>query len=158
MTRFHSSLFGLDRGRPLDVRGFTARPRAAAEFAVRPLFLVSALAFVLAMTAVSLAGEADVVGVEASQAADGSWRFDVTVRHADEGWDHYADLWDVVAPDGTVLGERVLLHPHVEEQPFTRSLSGVEIPEDIETVVIRARDSVHGFGGAEMTVDLQALR
>jgi len=102
----------------------------------------------------AFAGEADVVAVEAAQEGAGTWRFDVTVKHADEGWEHYADRWEVVAPDGTVLGTRVLLHPHEAEQPFTRSLSGVAIPEEIERVTLRAHDSVHGLGGAEVTVDL----
>ncbi|MEO1223194.1 MAG: hypothetical protein AAFX92_03125 [Pseudomonadota bacterium] len=101
------------------------------------------------------AGEADVVAVEASQSANGTWRFDVTVAHEDEGWDHYADQWDVLAPDGTVLGERVLAHPHVTEQPFTRSLSGVVIPPEVDEVTVRARDSVHGYGGAEMTISIE---
>ena len=64
----------------------------------------------------------------------------------------------VVGPDGAVLGSRVLAHPHVDEQPFTRSLSGISIGETIGSVTVRARDSVHGFGGAEMNVDLDALR
>jgi hypothetical protein len=102
----------------------------------------------------TLAGEADVVEVVARQAGDGTWRFDVTVAHADEGWDHYADLWEVVAPDGTVLGQRVLAHPHVNEQPFTRSLSNVEIPPSVGSVEVRARDSVHGLGGRRVTVVL----
>ena len=101
-----------------------------------------------------LAGEADVVAAEAVRAADGTWRFSVTVRHADEGWDHYADAWDVVAPDGTVLATRILHHPHVDEQPFTRSLSGVVIPEDVATVTVRAHDSAHGHGGATADVML----
>jgi hypothetical protein len=100
------------------------------------------------------AGEADVVDVQASRSGDGTWRFDVTVRHADAGWDHYADAFEVVAPDGTVLGTRTLLHPHVDEQPFTRSLSGVVIPGGIEEVAVRAHDSVDGYGGAEITVVL----
>jgi len=44
------------------------------------------------------------------------------------------------------------LSERVNEQPFTRSLSGVEIPADVAEVSVRARDSVHGYGGAEMTV------
>ena len=103
----------------------------------------------------ALAGEADVIAVEAVQEGDNTWRFSVTVRHADEGWDHYADRWQVVAPDGTVLGTRVLLHPHENEQPFTRSLGGVVIPEDVREVVVRAHDSVHGDGGAEIQVKLE---
>jgi hypothetical protein len=100
------------------------------------------------------AGEADVVAVEAVQESAGTWRFDVTVAHADEGWDHYADRWEVLAPDGSVLGTRVLLHPHVGEQPFTRSLGGVAIPAGVDHVIVRTHDSVHGLGGAEMTVEL----
>lgn len=103
----------------------------------------------------ALAGEADVVAVQALPEGAGRWRFNVTVAHADEGWDHYADKWDVVAPDGSLLGTRVLLHPHESEQPFTRSLGGVAIPEGIETVTLRAHDSVHGYGGAELTVELE---
>ena len=99
------------------------------------------------------AGEADVVGVEVSKSGESSYRFDVTVAHGDEGWDHYADAWDVVAPDGTVLGTRVLAHPHENEQPFTRSTT-VTIPDGITEVTIRAKDSVHDYGGAEVTVTL----
>lgn len=96
-----------------------------------------------------------MVGVEHRQAADGTYRFDVTVRHADAGWEHYADRWQVLAPDGTVLGERVLLHPHDTEQPFTRSLDGVTIPRDIKKVTVRAHDGRHGWGGAELTIELR---
>ena len=56
--------------------------------------------------------------------------------------DHYADKWEVLAPDGTVLGTRTLYHPHVDEQPFTRSLSGVSVAETIADVSVRGHDSV----------------
>jgi hypothetical protein len=115
-------------------------------------FLAAAL--LLQGAGLAMAGEADVVAVEAVKESAGTWRFDVTVAHADEGWDHYADRWEVLAPDGRVLGTRVLLHPHVGEQPFTRSLAGVAIPEEIDGVTVRAHDSVHDYGGAEVTVEL----
>lgn len=99
------------------------------------------------------AGEADVVDVKARMSGS-SWTFDVTVLHDDEGWNHYADKWDIVAPDGTVLGTRVLAHPHENEQPFTRSLSGVSIPDSVSNVIIRAHDSIHEYGGKEMKVEL----
>lgn len=98
---------------------------------------------------------AQVRFVVATQAPDGTWRFDVTVEHRDEGWDHYANVWQVVDPDTLdVVAERVLAHPHDNEQPFTRSLSGVEIPEDLTMVLVRARCNEHGFGGATVLVDL----
>ena len=100
------------------------------------------------------AGEADVVDVQASKTSSATYSFDVTVQHADTGWDHYADKWEVLGPDGKVLGTRVLMHPHVNEQPFTRSLSGVQIPQGVKTVTVRAHDKVHGWGGKTMSVDL----
>jgi hypothetical protein len=90
------------------------------------------------------ANEVEIVDAQASRGANGVYRFNVTLRHADNGWDHYADRWDVLGPKGEVLGSRVLLHPHVTEQPFTRSLSGVVIPEALKTVNIRAHDKEHG--------------
>ena len=98
---------------------------------------------------------AQVTYVRAVRATDGVWRFDATVRHADTGWDHYADAWQIVEPEGgEVIAERVLLHPHVNEQPFTRSLTGVDIPRGLQTVRIRAKCNVHGFGGRELLVEL----
>ncbi len=102
----------------------------------------------------AVAGEADVVGVEVIRQRAGVYRFDVTLRHEDVGWEHFADNWQVVGPDGAVLATRVLAHPHVNEQPFTRSLSGVALPAGVTRVTLRAHDSVHGNGGAEMTVEL----
>ena len=92
-----------------------------------------------------IAGEADVVGVRMAQNGE-TYRFNVTVRHADAGWDHYADKWEVVTPDGKVIDTRVLAHPHDNEQPFTRSMSDVKISESITEVTVRAHDSVHKYG------------
>ncbi len=103
-----------------------------------------ALLLIALVAAPALAGEVEVVDAKATREADG-WRFDVTLRHEDTGWEHYADAWRVVGPDGAVYGQRTLLHPHVDEQPFTRSLSGVAIPEGVSRVLIEARDNVDGW-------------
>ena len=104
---------------------------------------------------------ADVLYVRAVQASDGSWEFSVTVQHPDSGWEDYADGWDVVTPDGTVIKPdpdspftRLLLHPHEQEQPFTRSQSAIWLPEGVTQVRVRAHDLVDGFGGREVLVDL----
>ena len=104
------------------------------------------------ITTAAYAGEADVIKVDVKRTGGDTYFFKVTVRHEDEGWDHYANKWDVVAPDGTILGTRTLYHPHVDEQPFTRSLSDVKISESISEVTIRAHDSVHEYGGKTMSV------
>jgi hypothetical protein len=106
----------------------------------------------LIISSAAWAGEADVIEVEIKKTGGNTYFFKVTVRHADEGWDHYANKWDVVVPDGTVLGTRTLYHPHVDEQPFTRSLSDVKIPETITEVTVRAHDSVHEYGGKTVKV------
>lgn len=120
--------------------------------------LTKAIVVGLALTSCSPmlgnAGEADVVGVKIIREGTGTYRFDVTVRHGDEGWKHFANRWDVVGPDGTILGSRTLAHPHETEQPFTRSLQGVKIPEGVNQVTIRAHDSVHELDGAEMIVQV----
>ncbi len=99
-------------------------------------------------------GCADVVDVVLASEGPGTYRFDVTVRSTDTGWDQYADLWEIRTPDGTVLGERVLTHPHVDEQPFTRSQSGIDVPTDVRLVTVVARDSVGGFCGKPFEVDI----
>jgi len=107
----------------------------------------------LLLPAMLFAGEADVIGVEVDKSGS-IYSFSVTVKHGDEGWQHYADGWDIVSPEGQVIATRVLYHPHVNEQPFTRSLSGVVIDKNISSVIVRAHDLVHGYGGKEMVVEL----
>jgi len=117
-------------------------------------YFVAILFFCLMAVSNLWAGPADVIDVNVHLTAPQTYTFDVTVQHADTGWDHYADQWEVVAPDGTVLGTRVLYHPHVDEQPFTRGLSGVRIPAQVKQVTIRAHDKVHGWGGKTILVNL----
>ncbi len=105
-------------------------------------------------TAVALANEAGVVSVKVERTGKDIYRFDVTVRHDDEGWSHYADMWKVVLPDGRVAATRVLQHPHVDEQPFTRGMADIEIPAGTDSVFIRVHDSVHHYGGKEAVVKL----
>ena len=119
---------------------------------VKPICLSFAISTFAVMTA--QAGEADVVKVGVAPESGGAYRFRVTVRHNDEGWDHYADAWDVVGADGTVYATRVLAHPHENEQPFTRNKSGIRIPDGVKTVIVRAHDKVHGYGGKTKEVKL----
>ncbi|MDA0367940.1 MAG: hypothetical protein O3C65_10820 [Proteobacteria bacterium] len=105
----------------------------------------------------AVSGSADIVSVDVRRTGPGLYRFDVTLRHPDTGWAHYADKWEVLAPDGRVLATRTLLHPHVEEQPFTRSLGGVNIPPTVGRVTIRGHDNVDGYGKVTKTVEILPL-
>lgn len=118
----------------------------------RKVLLITGLFFLL-LPSLASAGEADVLKVDVARDGAG-YAFSVTLQHNDEGWQHYADKWEVVAPDGQVLATRVLYHPHVNEQPFTRSLSGVSIASTVTSVSVRAHDSIHGYGGKTVKVTL----
>jgi hypothetical protein len=89
---------------------------------------------------------ADVIGVQAS-GAPGAYSFNVTIKSPDTGCQQYTDWWEVVSEDGKLLYRRVLLHSHVDEQPFTRS--GGPVPIQSNTVVwVRAHMNTSGYGAA----------
>ena len=97
----------------------------------------------------------DVIGAIAELETDGTWTFAATLSSPYDTPERYADGWRVVGPDGTVYGERPLGHDHQAEQPFTRSQSGIEIPEDITEVTVEGRDQLSGWGGATVQVILE---
>lgn len=97
---------------------------------------------------------AQVKDVVATKEASGSWCFGTTIWHNDEGWEHYADGWEVIDLEGNQLGYRKLHHPHVNEQPFTRSQCNIKIPAETSKAIVRAKCNKHGFGGKAMIVDL----
>ena len=84
----------------------------------------------------------------------GTWRADVTLNHADTGWKHYADAWRLVDEKGNEIGKRTLYHPHVNEQPFTRSLGGIQIPSDKNIIFIEAHDLNRGWSSNKVKIDL----
>lgn len=111
--------------------------------------------FVLVLFATGVRADAPrVINAEASPNGDGSYTVSATIRHGDTGWEHYADNFEVLAPDGTLLSRRVLYHPHVDEQPFTRSVQGVQVPPGLKEVVVRTHDKVHGYGKQTVTIKL----
>lgn len=93
----------------------------------------------------------DVVDAEL-EPTDGTWRLSATLSSPYDTPERYADAFRAVAEDGTVLGVRELAHDHANEQPFTRSLTELEIPADVTRITVEGRDRTHGWGGA--TVEL----
>ncbi len=100
------------------------------------------------------AGVVDIVSAKFNKNLNNTWNVDVTLKHKDTGWSHYADNWRVVDADGNILGDRVLYHPHVNEQPFTRSLSNITLPKGTRTVYIEAHDKEHGWAKKMLRIDL----
>lgn len=97
--------------------------------------------------------EANVVDVSVTEQSD-SYEFAVSLHHDDDGESGYADWWQVEQLDGTALGRRDLAHPH-SNQPFTRSTT-VEVPDDVDCVVVRGHDQTHGYGGQVMLVTVES--
>ena len=123
--------------------------------------IIISIAFLFVVNVSFAEGNANVLEVSAASTGQGVWRFNVTVEHLDTGWEDYADGWDVVLPDGSVIKPnaseeftRTLWHPHVGEQPFTRSQSNIQIPATVKEVTVRAHDKRDGFGGQTVTVDV----
>ena len=100
------------------------------------------------------ANEVEIVETRFEKSGD-TWTVHTTLRHEDSGWDHYADKWRVIDRHSKTLGERVLFHPHENEQPFTRSQSGIRIPDDVPVVYVEAHDKVHGWSKQRVLVDLR---
>lgn len=88
---------------------------------------------------------ADVLSVQVT-GSPGAYQFVVEVASPDTGCDQYADWWEVVSEDGQLLYRRILLHSHVNEQPFFRSGGLVDIDADTP-VYIRAHLNTSGYGG-----------
>lgn len=85
---------------------------------------------------------------------DGAFDLDVTMSSPYDTPERYADGWRVLSEDGKVLGRMTLAHDHASEQPFTRSQPGLEIPEDVTSVVVQGHDIDHGYGGDKLRVEV----
>ena len=96
---------------------------------------------------------AHVLGANVQKTGDDTYTFSATLRHCDEGWEHYANVWRVSGEE-VENGVRELLHPHDDEQPFTRSQANVKATG---TVVLEASDNIHGAGGSTVTLDLDTF-
>lgn len=94
---------------------------------------------------------AHVLGVSIRETGENLYTISATVRHHDQGWDNYADAFEVMG-DKVANGLRVLTHPHDTEQPFTRSQSGVSASG---LVTVAAKDNVEGWGGSSISIDLE---
>lgn len=120
----------------------------------KPTVAIFVFSMLLMSSALSAAGEADVTNVTVRKSSDGRFNFNITVRSNDKGWNYYVDSFEVLSPDGKVLVTHKLLHPHDDEQPFTRDTGNVSLPAGIRKVIVRAHIKPAGYNGATFPVDL----
>lgn len=109
---------------------------------------------IIACLPLTAMADSSVIENATARKSGDSWTFSVTLRHPDTGWEHYADGWQILSEDGESLGFRELLHPHVSEQPFTRSLSGVRLPKGTKRVAVAARCNVDGWEAPSFWIEL----
>ncbi len=96
----------------------------------------------------------DVLAAKVQARGADVFDFDVTLSSPYDTPQRYADAFRVLGKEGKVYGERILLHDHAGEQPFTRDLYGVRIPRGIRVVTVQARDMKYGYGGKTVEVVL----
>jgi hypothetical protein len=96
----------------------------------------------------------DVIAVDVRVSGPNLFDFDVTISSAYDTPQRYADGFRIYTTGNRVLGERKLLHDHQHEQPFTRDLYAVKIPQEVKTVRVQARDQKFGYGGKVVEVTL----
>src|SRR6056297_2013137 len=121
---------------------------------MRQIALSIAAVLTATLAAPALAHEPEILDATATKSGM-SWRIDVTLEHPDTGWDHYADGWEVLDAEGNRLGYRMLHHPHVNEQPFTRSLNNLDLPDGTREIFIKAHCSVDGWTAEAKRVELE---
>ena len=119
----------------------------------RAIVLAAAVVWTALRTTAVTAGQVEIVAAEVVRAGS-AYTATVTLRHDDTGWEHYADAWRLTTAAGEVVATRILTHPHVDEQPFTRSLDGIRLPDDVRVVYVEARDTVHGWAPTKLRVEV----
>lgn len=73
-----------------------------------------------------------VMGMSMTEDTTGVYTFGTLVASTETEWDKFTDKWRIV--DMEILeirGRRVLGHPHVKEQPLTRSIA---IPTKVQSI------------------------
>jgi hypothetical protein len=112
--------------------------------------------FMLAAPLAATAGEADVVAVavERHPGTEDVFDFRVTIFSNDRSDDYRADAFEVLAPDGRLLGRHDLPAPHLTEQPFTSVLEALKVPVGVERVTVRVRHKPRGYDGQTVTIQM----
>jgi hypothetical protein len=124
----------------------------------RALAVLGAAAVITALLAQPLSAASqrhpDVQTVSVKAAGPNTFDFDATIVSPYDTVQRYANAVRVMSKGGRIFGERVLLHDHADEQPFTRDLYGVAISSGVRSVIVQARDLKYGYGGKTVEVAL----
>ena len=117
------------------------------------VLLILRLPIILAQNSSSPKQCCHVVELDAFEEG-GTWSFSASMSSPYEvqtGLSKYCDLFEVRTTSGmnyTVLGKRAFDQDHPYEQPFTRVIRDVTLPNGVNSVVAIAHDSVDGYCGS----------
>ncbi|CAZ94832.1 hypothetical protein Q4603_12800 [Zobellia galactanivorans] len=75
---------------------------------------------------------------------ENAYSFEVTIESADTGCEQYADWWEIVDLDGHLIYRRILTHSHVDEQPFSRTGTNIQLKKNTQ-VYVRAHMNATGY-------------
>jgi hypothetical protein len=86
---------------------------------------------------------AKIVSVTTS-GSENKYTFSVGILSPDTDCNQYADWWEVISEDGKLIYRRILVHSHIDEQPFVRSGGDVTIKKD-QVVIVRVHMNNSGY-------------
>lgn len=92
--------------------------------------------------------QANITAVKTQRTID-AYTFVVTIKSDETGCEQYANWWEVLSEEGTLLYRRILVHSHPNTQPFTRS-GGILNIKPNEVVYVRAHMNTLGYVGTVM--------
>lgn len=126
---------------------------------MKPSLFAAALALLLGVSGAQY-NCCDIIAVEATELAADGWvilpyMFSPYERTTTEHFCNRVEILSVF-PNGTsvLLGKRDIENPHPDEQPFSRSVGSVVLPEGTDTITALASDSKYGFCGRNLSLTI----
>jgi hypothetical protein len=116
---------------------------------LRVYFVIVALVF----SPLLLAKEVEITKVELEPTGS-TWTVHVTLRHDDQGFEHYANGWRLVDAKKNVIAAQELYHPHDKKKSFTDSKANIKIPSQTKLVFLEAQAKPHGWSKQRVRIDL----
>lgn len=111
----------------------------------------------LALSSPLLAKEVEISKVEL-EPTSATWTVHVTLRHDDEGYDHYVNGWRIVDAKKNVLASQEIYHPHNKKKSFTDNKSNITIPKDAKIIFLEAQAKPHGWGKQRVRIDMSKVK